>query len=988
MKRKKLLRTKIYVFLLIISVLLLPLVILVHVEVSKLDRIMQTMERSFLLEDREVAERQIFVGEGTSYRILLNQESLVSGDGIQVDSDGTYVPVDASCHVKLEVLEAGDYEVLVEYTSPEHSLFENTANVRVGTRELVCSFPLLWADDISEPRADRYGNEITPDGYRMEVTNSAYLEDYEHFQRTPERFHLEAGENMLSITPQNQGLFLYAVTLVPPAEDISYEQYLSEYKDAPVYDGKVIIIEGEDYRAKTDSYIRGTNVQNVGVLPKNPYIRLINATDDKSNKAIGQKIIYEAEIPQDGIYYISFKYSQPLKTGGCAYRTLEIDGRVPYREARDIGFSHTGMMKYANHTLGKEKPMGIYLTAGVHTIVLKVTAGPMDAIYRELMEITEEINQTGLLMKKIRGSNSDDTAKIDTNRTWDILQYMPNILTDLEDWRSRLLRLYEELKELGGREPSFASNLMLAAQNLERLASEPREIPNRMALLSDDSDSASQLAALTLTKIHEQNLSMDRLYLHGAGEHLPAPEAGILPTLITGAKQFIYSFSGTMNESSDIKGDTGKLTIWINKPMQYVEVLRELTAQKFTEDTGIDVVFSVMPDEKKITLANSTRSNPDIALGLSYYRPAEFAMRGMAKNLLEYADFMDWYGEEYNIESLIPMAYDEGIYGASETQDFYVLFYRRDILDMLGLEVPDTWADVKKMMPILHRNAMNFNLTLANNVGYKSFESTGAFLFQNGGDYYTKDGFHANFNDPNTLKGIREMIDLYQVYGLVQNVPNFFNAFRSGAVPIGISNFATYLQLQIGAPELTGRWDIALVPGTPQEDGTVYRYWSADMTSAMIFANTPMPDESYRFLKWWLSGETQAAYATALQMKYGPDYIWNTANHIALNQISYPKKHREVILEQWSWQKEALRHPASYILEREISNAWIDIVTKGENFQPRMDEALLASNREMKRKLTEFGYYDEAGNPVKEYKVDLIQELKDKQGAGGGNDGE
>ena len=117
-----------------------------------------------------------------------------------------------------------------------------------------------------------------------------------------------------------------------------------------------------------------------------------------------------------------------------------------------------------------------------------------------------------------------------------------------------------------------------------------------------------------------------------------------------------------------------------------------------------------MPDEKKITLANSTGSNPDLALGLSYYRPAEFAMRGMAVDLLEFDDFLDWYGAEYNLRALAPMAYEDGVYGASETQEFYVLFYRKDILDSLGLTVPDTWEDVKAMMPVLHRNAMNFNL--------------------------------------------------------------------------------------------------------------------------------------------------------------------------------------------------------------------------------------------------------------------------------------
>ncbi|MDD4494551.1 MAG: hypothetical protein PHV32_09445, partial [Eubacteriales bacterium] len=92
------------------------------------------------------------------------------------------------------------------------------------------------------------------------------------------------------------------------------------------------------------------------------------------------------------------------------------------------------------------------------------------------------------------------------------------------------------------------------------------------------------------------------------------------------------------------------------------------------------------------------------------------------------------------------------------------------------------------------------------------------------------------------------------------------------------------------------------------------------------------------------------------------------------------------ILDQWSWQKEVLRHPASYILEREISNSWIDIVTKGWNFRPRIDEAMLVSNREMKRKLTEFGYYDENGEPLKKYDVDLIEMLKDRQRQGDENE--
>lgn len=935
------------------------------------------LERRYLLSDEEVAKLQLnFDAENVVNEIDLSKVN-VSGDGIEPQSDGVFVPAYGNCNVKFNVPVTGEYYIMVEYKSTGRNLFENPVNVSVNKQDMVCSLPFLWADEITEKSMDRYGNEIVSEQYQFEEPALSYLEDYEHFYRTPILFSLTGGENFMTFSPQNQDMVFTKIRILYPSEDITYSEYQINYKGTQELQD-MVIVEGEDYRAKSDSFIRGRNSSNTSVVPSDPYIKLINTTDDKSNKAMGQKVIYEVNVPVDGIYYLSFKYSQPLKTGGLVFRTIEIDGKVPFAEARDVGFPHTGMNKYQNLTLGTEEPMGIYLSKGLHTIALKTTAGQTDGLYRDLLEIVKEINDTGIILKKIKGSNSDDTAKVDTNRSWDILQYMPDILGKLEGWQERITAVYNDLEKIGGMEPSFASDLMLAVQNLNRLASEPREIPNRISLLSDDSSSAAQLISLTLTKIYDQNLSIDRFYLHGKDYDLPSPKASILKGLITSIKQFLYSFSPVMNESVDVSNSEGTLTVWINKPSQYVEALRELTAQDFTMKTGIDVVYSIMPDEKKITLANSTKTNPDLALGLSYYRPAEFAMRGMAKNLLEYEDFMEWYSKEYNIQALAPMAYEDGIYGASETQDFYVLFYRTDITDMLDLKTPDTWDDVKKMMPILHRNAMNFNVTLANTVGYKNFETTGSFIFQNGGNYYSPDGFTSNFNDPNTLKGLREMVDLFQVYGLAQNIPNFFNAFRSGTVPIGISNFATYLQLQVGAPELTGRWDISLIPGTVMEDGSVSRYYSADMTSAMIFSNSKMQDEAYEFLKWWLSSETQIKYATDLQMKYGPDYIWNTANHVAMKQMSYPPNHKEIILEQWKWQKEALRHPASYILEREVSNAWIDIVTKGESFQPRIDEATLASNREMKRKLTEFGYYDEEGNKLKEYNVHLIDELMKK----------
>jgi len=912
--------------------------------------------RVYLLSDEKAAESWLSCGaQDVVYRLDLGCLESIAGIG---------------CELTVSAPANGDYQIMLEYTSGVLNLFENTALISVNGMDAVCALPLLWADVQGEVQADRYGNEVVPEQVMLSQASSAWLEDYEKLSRVPILFPLAAGDNQIKIIPQNQNIYLISAIVVRPAPVIDYRGYRALYADAIDY-GDIIITEGENHRLKSDSYIRGRSVASTGVVPNDPYVKLINAIDDKSYKTAGQKLLYEIDIPADGWYTLTVKYCQPLKAGGVVYRTVEVDGAIPFAEAMDVAFSHTGMNKYKNRTLDHK----FYLTEGIHTIAFKVTAGPADNAVTELLCIINEINDTGVVMRKIKGSNSDDTARIDVNRTWDIIQYMPDILDDMERWRGGILAVYGELKTLSGAEPSYAGDLKLAAQNLARLISEPREIPNRSSLLSDGSGSAAQLASGVLQKLLEQNLSIDRFYLHGEDIEPPSPDARFWKSVMTAIRQFYYSFTPVMNDSTNISNSGEILTVWVGKPSQYVEALRTLTAQDFTVRTGIDVVFSIMPDEKRITLANSTGSNPDVALSLSYYRPAEFAMRGMAMDLLQFDDFPDWYGNEYNIASLAPMAYEDGVFGASETQEFYVMFYRRDILEALGLEVPDTWDDVRRMMPTLLRNSMNFNHPLANNVGYKSFESTGMFIFQNGGDYYSTDGLTANFNDPATLRGLREMTDLFITYGMAQNVPSFFNAFRSGSIPIGIGNFSTYLQLQVAAPELAGRWDIAPVPGTVWPDGETRRYYSADNTSAMIFSNSKMKEEAYGFLKWWLSGETQIKYSQSLQIKYGPDFVWNTGNHTAFSQMPYPLRHKEIILEQWQWQREALRHPASYILEREVSNAWIDIVTKGMAFQPRIDDATLAANREMRRKLIEFGYLDQRGNRLKEYNIGLIDEL-------------
>lgn len=878
--------------------------------------------------------------------------------------------------VPLEVPVTGDYHVVLSYRPVQTSTFHNTVLVDIAGEQMRSTLPFLWEDIFGEKRYDKYGNEIPPDQQLCDTDSRAYLEEYAQYARMPYVFPLTAGLHAISITPESLSMSFETLTLIHKQRELTYQEYKKELAGRTL-GTDFVTIEAEDYLIKNDSFIRGINVKNTAVSPHDPYVKRINVLAAKSFRTAGQKVLYEFDISRAGRYAIAFTYSQPLKPGMPVFRTIEVDGEVPFSEFRDVTFAHTGMNVYGNRVLGEGEPYYIYLDEGRHTLGIKVTAAPIDAIYARLTEIIGEMNAVTLRIKKLTGQNSDISSNIDTNRTWNVLDYMPTILDDIAVWQDELLTMYQTLRQISGTEPTFANDLRLAAENLERLKEDPRKLPNKITLLGDDASSAAQLLGTLLSKLSEQDLSIDRIYVYDGLTELPSSKESLSDRFKVGVRQFLYSFSPIMNESAS-HGQDGRLTVWVNKPSQYADVLQNLCTKDFTAKTGIDVTFSIMPREDKLILANASSTNPDVVVGISGHYPFDFGVRGIAKNLLEYEDFPRWYSAEYNLESLVPFSFDGGIYAACETQEFRVLFYRKDILEMLGLTIPNTMDDVRAMLPTLHRNAMNFSIPLSTNKeGFKGFQQTMPFVYQNEGDVYSENGMSATLTDPNTVKGLQEMCDLYRVYGCQINVKSFFNSFRSGVIPLGISEYATYLQLQTIAPELADLWDIALVPGVMAEDGKILRYQAAVDTATMILSNTNMPNEAYAFLKWWLSSETQVNYANELQRKYGPDYKWNTANLVAFEHMGFPESHKQVILEMWrNWQKETPRHVASYMLEREISNLWGYVVKENKPFMPCVDQAQQSTNREMMRKLNEFGFVDEKGNVLKPYNNHTVEDVK------------
>jgi hypothetical protein len=73
--------------------------------------------------------------------------------------------------------------------------------------------------------------------------------------------------------------------------------------------------------------------------------------------------------------------------------------------------------------------------------------------------------------------------------------------------------------------------------------------------------------------------------------------------------------------------------------------------------------------------------------------------------------------------------------------------------------------------------------------------------------------------------------------------------------------------------------------------------------------------------------------------------------------------------------QEPIRLPGSYMQERELSNLWNRIVFDGVNPRVAIDRSVIIINREIARKMEEFGYLKD-GERVKEFKIPTLEMVK------------
>ncbi|MGL5296703.1 MAG: extracellular solute-binding protein [Culicoidibacterales bacterium] len=868
----------------------------------------------------------------------------------------------------LTVEQAGLYEVYIDYYTTSDGSIPLQGELKVNNEiqyfeQRNLQLPSQWENSVSQFESDENGNQKVPDQIVKRTWQQASLKDSAHLYQDPMKVYLNAGENNLTFTNSRGSAYIGNIIIKSEEQSKPYSEYLSSIETKTDI-AQTLTIEAENYTTKNQSYLLPQVTNNASVVPFETGKKLLNTFGGTNWSTSGQSATWEFDVPETGVYEISLKVLQNFKSDTRVFRDILIDGKILFEELNSYPFDYS--TKWQNITLGNEtENFKFYLPSGKHTITLVADASNMNDSIQVIGNVKTAIEQTTLDIKKLTGN------QLDASRQWDILEYLPELPTEIESWVAQLEQAQEQLMVFSsnGKEYPEVVSLKEAITKLKHFMEKPNDVPKKLADLSEGTGSITQKLVTVSTDIQKQPLVLDRMYIHGANETLPNPEVGLVTKMTTSVQAFFGSF--LQQETKLNADDPNVLDVWVNRPRQYVDVLQEMIDSTFTAETGIQVKLSIMPDESKLILANAANSQPDVALGVSTNLPYELAVRGAAVDLSQFPDFQE-YIDVFAPGSLMSYIVNDKVYGLPETLDFYVMFYREDILNELGIEIPSTWDDVLEILPELQRFGMNFYTPLAGAGGFKPFMSTAPYIYQSGGDLYSPDGMSTAINSEEAVDGMKFMTDLFTVYSMPLQVGNFYNSFRYGTLPIGISNFSTYIQLTAAAPEIAGLWDIAAHPGIENEAGEVERWATGSAQSVMMFEKSEKQEQGWEFLKWWMDTETQVKFAEKIQTLYGPTYMWNTANLDAFTQLPWEENDKDVILEQWDWLIEVPKSPGSYMLERELSNVWNEIVFDGENPRAAVDDAVIKIDREFKRKLEEFGYLQD-GELIKPYQIPTIE---------------
>ena len=924
------------------------------------------------------------------------------GVRIQDDCYGKKVVVTedrSSITWNVDVQEEGFYNISMEYVcipsrnvEMERILYINGEVPFSGAD--ILSFARLWKDG-GEVKFDNQGNSIRPTQIEYFDFQTVRFKSDLGYEVDPYRFYLKKGVNEITFESTNEPMGIVSFEFVPVQKYDSYEQYVAKQKSKPEDFNKeveVIKVQGESSQSRSDPSLFARYDRSSAITePYSVKNTVLNYIGGDSWRAPGQWIEWGFEVPETGWYNISVQARQLFQRGYVACRSVYIDGQIPMQELKSVGFPFSSDWKTTVISDKDENPINFFLTKGKHTIRLEATLGDVGRIISDLQDSIYRLNQMYRTILVLTGTYPDPF------RDYEIHKVYPEVVEGMMLESRRLYKCIDEFVQVTGQKSDKIAIAETLAIQLEQFYKYPDRITKSFAnFKSNISTLGSSLLSLTETK-----LDIDYIEVVPVNKKIAKKRSSFFKKAKHELVSFVTSFIVDSSQLGNVYEDDADhlIEVWIVTGRDQSQILKNMVDESFTPNTGIKVNVKLI-DIGALLNAVVAGNGPDVVISVGRSIPVDYALRNANVNLMRFKDcdevLQNFYPSAYEAYK-----YDGGLYALPETESFNLLFYRKDILEQLDVELPQTWDDLIAILPTLQGN----NLDVA--IPYPSIQAPDmrafyTMIYQNDGVIYNDKGTKSLIDSEPGIAAFKKYTSFFNSYGL-PTVYDFISRFRSGEMPLGITDYQTYNTLTVSAPEIRGLWDFTYILGTEKTDAngktyidrtngvdgvatmmikkgmdmedlksilgtTDYAYSSQDGTKLdaslfesvdektlkAVLKNEERMSDSWEFMKWWVSTDIQLRFGREMEALLGSSARYATANVDALKQLSWNSKQLEILEDSLEQSRGLPEVPGSYFTPRHVVNGARKVINEKDDPRETLIDYTRKINEELLRKRQEF----------------------------------
>lgn len=800
---------------------------------------------------------------------------------------------------------------------------------------------------------DNQGNDLKPGCVETPEWVESCLYDSEGYVTTQLALYLSAGTHTVTLVGLREPMLIRRLTLSNRTRSAAYQEVKAQWDAQGAVDtsGHIIRIEAENASKTSSQMLYAKQDQSSpAVYPASPKELLNNTIGGDSWRLNGQWIEWEFEVPEPGYYQIALVDKQNFVKGIYVSRRISIDGQVPFEEMLDYGFEYSSNWRKDVLSSKEGEAYRFFLEEGKHTLRMEVVLGEFADIISDVQDCVTQLNAIYRSVIRITGVAPDQY------RDYEIERNLPELENQLIAVKQQLDGAIDDLLALIGDNSDKEAVLLTMRDQLDELIYDQERFTEVLSSYKIN----VRATANWITQVISQPLQLDRLYVYSPDCQIKVEKTGFWAGLWHEICRLFYSFIIDYNQIGNVsKDDSAAITLWIGTGRDQANVIKSMIDATFTPASGINVNVQLV-DMNTLLRATLAGQGPDVAIQVPNTNgvagavlttgndsAVNYGIRNAVVDLTRFQDY-DQVVERFSDSAMVQLCFHGAAYGLPETQTFPMMFYRKDILMELGLEVPQTWDDVKVAMTVLAKNQMEFGML-------PSEQIFAMLLYQNGGAYYSEDGSVSRLDSDEAINSFKQYCEYYTDYKLDKET-SVDQRFRTGECPIIIADYTLYNNLQVSAPDIDGLWSIAPVPGTRKEDGTIDRSVGSTGLTSLMMSATKEPEACWEFLKWWSSDEVQTNFGYEMESLQGKAGRVPTANLGAFQKLAWKASDMEALLEQYAWVKGIPQVPGGYYSWRNVNNAFYTVTTDTDFASAReelMDKVVLI-NQELNYKWEEF----------------------------------